>query len=58
MGHTVRVQVVEGSGNLMGKLLGTILCNSELPLLQVAEQVTAVELLHDDVDVVLILKDI
>ena len=42
----------------MGKLLGTFLTNSELSLLQVAEQVTTVKLLHDDVDVVLVLKNI
>ena len=58
MGHTVGVQVVEGSSNLMGKLLGTVLANRELSLLQVAEQVTTVKLLHDDVDVVLILENV
>ena len=58
MSHTVRVQVVEGSSNLMGKLLGTLLANRELSLLQVAEQITTIKLLHDDVDVVLVLKDI
>ena len=58
MSHTIRVQVVEGSSNLMGKLLSTFLTNRELSLLQVAEQVTTVKLLHDDVDVVLVLKNI
>ena len=58
MGYSVRVQVVEGCRNLMRELLRTILSYRELPLLQVAEQVATVKLLHDDVDVVLILKDI
>ena len=58
MGHSVRVQVVEGCRDLMRELLRPVLSHRELPLLQVAEQVATVKLLHDDVDVVLILKDI
>lgn len=58
MGHSVRVQVVEGCRNLMRELLRPVLSYRELPLLQVAEQVATVKLFHDDVDVVLILKDI
>ena len=58
MGYTIRVQVVEGSGNLMRELLSSILAYDELPLLQVAEQVATVKLLHDNVDVFLVLKNI
>ena len=58
MGYTIRVQVVEGSGNLMRELLSSILAYNELPLLQVAEQVATVKLLHDNVDVFLVLKNI
>ena len=58
MSHSVRVQVVEGCRNLMRELLRPVLSHRKLPLFQVAEQVATVKLLHDDVDVVLILKDI
>lgn len=42
----------------MGQLLCTFLRNGEIPLFKVSEQITAAQLLHDDVDVVLILEDI
>jgi len=52
------MQVVQSGSNLMGKLLGAFFWDSERTLLKIAEKITAVELFHDDVDVVLILKDI
>ena len=58
MSYTVRMQVVQSGSNLMGKLLGAFFRDSERTLLKIAEKITTVELFHDDVDVVLILKDI
>jgi len=52
------MQVVQSGSNLMGKLLGAFFWNRERTLLKIAEKITTVELFHDDVDVVLILKDI
>ena len=42
----------------MAQLLGTLLGDGELSLLKVGEKISAVELFHDDVNVILILKDI
>ena len=58
MGHTVGVEVVEGGSDLVRELLGALLSHSERALFQVGEEITSVELLHNDIDVVLVLKKI
>ena len=58
MSHTIRVQVVEGCGNLVGELLCALLRDLEAAFLEISEKITAIELLHDDVNVVLVFKDI
>ena len=58
MGYTVRVKVVESSGDLVRQLLGACLRNCEGAFLQIAEQVSAIQLLHNDIDIILILEDI
>ena len=58
MGHAVRVQVIQCRGNLVRQLLGTSLSNRECTFFEVAKQITACQLFHDDVNIVLILKDI
>lgn len=58
MSHTIGVQVVEGCGDLVGELLCALLRDREAALLKIREKITAIELLHDDVNVVLVLKDI
>lgn len=58
MGDAEGVQVVEGSGDLVGNDLGAVLRNGELALLQVGEEVASTQVLHHDVDVVLVLKDV
>ena len=42
----------------MGKLLGTSLWDRESAFLEIAEKISTIQLLHDDVDVILILEDI
>ena len=42
----------------MGELLCTLLRDREAALLKISEKIATVELLHNDVDVVLVLKDI
>ena len=56
MGNTVGVEIVESRGDLVGEHLGTTFGNGELSLFQVAEKISTIQLLHDDVDIILILK--
>ena len=52
------VQIVNCSGDLMGDASRKILTNDELSLVQESEEVTSIEDLHDDVNRVLILKNV
>ena len=52
MRDTERVQVVDGGGDLMSNLLGSILGDLKVLLLEVREEVSSLEELHYDVDVV------
>ena len=58
MRYTIRVQIIQCGGNLVRELLGTSLSYRERTLFEVAKEITAGQLLHDDVNVVLILEDI
>lgn len=58
MGHTVRVEIVKCGGDLMRQHFGTIFRDRERSFLEVGEEISTIELLHNDVDVVLVLKDI
>lgn len=58
MSHTERVKIVEGGRDLVRQLLGTSLSYLEVALLEVREQVTARQILHDNINVVLVLEDI
>jgi len=42
MSHTIGVEVVEGRGDLVGELFGTLLSDGEATLLKVGEKVTAI----------------
>lgn len=52
------MKVVQSSCNLVGHLFGTRFRNSEFPLFKVGKEVTTVKLLHNDINVVLILKNV
>ena len=52
------MKVVQSSCNLVGHLFSTRFRNSEFPLFKVGKEVTTVKLLHNDIDVVLIFKNI
>ena len=52
------MQVEQSCADLMRKLLRALLTHRELALLKVSEQVSTVQLLHDDVNIVLVLKDV
>jgi hypothetical protein len=52
------MEVVEGCGDLVGEVLCALLRDREAALLKISEKITTVELLHDDVNVILVLKDI
>lgn len=52
------MEVVERSRNLVTQLFGALFTDRELASFQVAEQVTTVELLHHNVDIVLVFEDI
>lgn len=56
MCDTERVEIVECSSYLMGNDLSSVLGNGEFPLFKVGEEVSAGEVFHHDVDVVLVLK--
>ena len=56
MCDTVGVKIIESGSDLMGKLFGALLGDGERALLQVAEEVTSIQLLHDNVDVVLVFE--
>jgi hypothetical protein len=58
MTDTEGVQVVESSSNLVSDGLSTVLSDCEFPLLEIGEEVATREVLHHDVNVVLILEDI
>ena len=42
----------------MRQFLGTLLGNREIAFFEIGEQISTAELLHDDVDVVLVLEDV
>ena len=52
------MKVVQSSCNLVGHLFSTRFRNSEFPLFKVGKEVTTVKLLHNDIDVVLIFKNV
>ena len=52
------MEVEERSCNLVAQLLSTLLTHRELAFLQVGKEIATVKLLHNDVDVVLVFKDI
>ena len=58
MSHTIGVQIIKGRGDTVTQLLRTLLTNYKLALLEVGEKIAAVQLLHDNVDIVLVFKDI
>lgn len=58
MRYSIRVKIEERSGDLMGKLPSSLLSYLELSFFQVGKQITAIQLFHDDVDVILILKNV
>jgi len=58
MSNTKGMKVKDGSGYLMRDLSGSLLSDFEVLALEVGEEVSSLEVLHDDVYVVRILKDI
>ena len=52
------VNVVQSSGQLVGNPLSPLLVDLEFPLLQIREKVPALQVLHHDIDVILVFKDI
>lgn len=58
MCHTIGVQIVERSCNLVTQLFGALFTYRKLTPFEIAKQVTAVQLLHHNVDIVLVFEDI
>ena len=58
MRDSKRVQVENGSGELMSNLTSLVFRDSKLSLVHEGEEIAAVKNLHHDVDGVLILKDV
>ena len=58
MGDTKGMEVIDGGCNLMGYLPGSLFGDFEVLGLEIVEEVTTFEVLHDDVNVVRILKHI
>lgn len=58
MGDTERVQVEQGGGQLMGEFLRALFGDSEITSFEVVEQISTGEVLHHDVNVVLVLEEI
>lgn len=56
VGDSEGMKVVEGGGNLMGKVLGPLLGNFKISFFEVGEQVSAAEILHYNIDVVLVFE--
>lgn len=52
------VNVVQSSGQLVGNPLSPLLVDLEFPLLQIREKVPSLQVLHHDIDVILVFKDI
>lgn len=52
------MEVIDGSGDLMRYLLSSLLGDFEVLGLEVVEEVATFEILHDNVDVVGVLKNI
>ena len=58
MGYAKRMKVVDASSNLAGYLPRSILRYLEVLGLQVREEVTSFEVLHDDINVIGIFENI
>jgi hypothetical protein len=58
MGNTERVEVVESCCNLVGQHLGTLFRNLKVSLFKVSEKISTLKILHDNVYVVLVFKNI
>jgi hypothetical protein len=58
MRNTKTMQVVNSSCDLMSNLFGSILRDLEVLSLKVREEISSLEIFHDDVDVVRVLKHI
>jgi hypothetical protein len=58
MHDTEAVEIVEGSRHLMSDMSRDLLREAELALFQEGEEIPSTQILHHDVHVVLILKDI
>ena len=58
MANTKRMEVVEGCRDLMSDSLSAVFSHCEFPLLKVGEKITSRQVLHHDINMVLILKDV
>lgn len=58
MHYPEAVQVVQSRRHLMCNMFGDIFFDSEAPLFQKGKEISSLEILHDYIEVVLILKDI
>ena len=58
MGNTERVEIVESSGNLMSDGLGSAFRNAEFSLFEISEEIASGEVLHNDINIVLVFEDI
>jgi hypothetical protein len=56
MGDTKGMKVIDGGGELMSDLLGSLLGDFEVLGLEVVEKVASLEVLHDNVNVVRVLE--